>query len=70
LRGGLSCGKRFSSPDLPPMWRQPEPVPLSSVLTEVVSNPFRARPWPIADYRQTGSVTDDGAHIYQLDGHE
>ncbi|SET48951.1 hypothetical protein [Nonomuraea wenchangensis] len=59
-------GTRFRWHELPPMWRQPEARPLTTF--------EYADPWdshmPVADYRPTGSVTDDGAHIYEFYQHE
>lgn len=68
--GGAQDGKRFRWHELPYRWRQPEQLPngleyMSASYPEATSPDMR-----IADYRPTGSVTDDGAHIYQFDRYE
>lgn len=73
LRGGPRSGKRFRWRDLPMMWREPIPqdfnaadfLSLSAVQPQTVASQI-----PIADYRETGSVMDDGAHIYEFDRFE
>lgn len=69
LRGGPRNGKRFWWPTLPMMWREPLPQEVSltdflspsSVQLQTASSLTQ-----IADYRETGSVLDDGAHIYEF----
>lgn len=75
LRGGYYDGRRFDWPTLPPMWSQPEPVSLSPLEWAAVLKMSPSRPdyrslAPIANYRKTDHVTDDGAHIYEYSGHE
>lgn len=67
LRGGLHDGKRYHWHTLPLTWRQPEPAPIT--LAEV-DLPITAMGMPIADYRMTEHVTDDGARIYEYSHHE
>lgn len=73
LRGGPRSGQRFRWRDLPMVWREPLPQEVS--LTEFLSPSSpqlqtTASQVPIADYRETGSVMDDGAHIYEFDRFE
>ncbi|HZB28945.1 MAG TPA: hypothetical protein VE465_02145 [Streptosporangiaceae bacterium] len=65
LRGGLNDGKRFRWPQLPYVWRQPEPAPISWLMADIEGPSFRLLP-PTADYRWTDHVTDDGYRIYQF----
>lgn len=64
LRGGRSDGKRFTLPGLPWIWRVPEPLGIVNYSFEAV-DPSRPPEMPITNYRRTGRVTDDGAHIYE-----
>lgn len=70
LRGGFYDGKRHHWHNLPLTWRQAEPAPPFSI-TAVETEPATAMSGiPIADYRMTEHVTDDGARIYEYYGHE
>lgn len=70
LRGGPRAGKRFRWHSLPMMWREPLPPKPDLLLLSAVQPMTTAEQFPIADYRETGSVLDDGAHIYEFDRHE
>lgn len=65
LRGGRNDGKRFRWHDLPRVWNQPEPRTID--LTTDMSPSVCPETIRIALYQETGSVTDDGAHIYEFD---
>lgn len=64
LRGGRVDGQRFHSRELPRFWKKPEPavVDLTTDLSPSVYPELL-----IALYRATGSVTDDGAHVYEFE---
>jgi hypothetical protein len=71
MQGGEVEGRRFRWHDLPLVWRQPlepPPAPLS-MLYSTEPTTAGATHWT-ADYRRTGSVTDDGAHVYEFDRFE
>lgn len=70
LRGGKVDGQRFRWHELPMMWRQPEPPPITETIMAVDSDLTRPTSMRIADYRRTDSVRDDGAHVYQFDRYE
>jgi hypothetical protein len=65
LRGGRVDGQRFHWHQLLSVWRQPEPAPVDLTLDPSV--PLYPMAIPVAQYRETGSVTDDGAHIYEFE---
>jgi hypothetical protein len=72
LQGGPGAGRRFRWPDLPAMWRQPvqpPPAPISMLYLTAPVTTAESSSW-IADYRRTGSVTDDGAHVYEFERFE
>jgi hypothetical protein len=77
LRGGQSDGKRFRWHDLPHVWRQPEDhgkslLEMARDCDDPRFDPTRPD-WtyaPVADYRMTEHVTDDGACIYEFYCHE
>jgi hypothetical protein len=67
LHGGPGDGRRFTWPTLPFRWRElvHRPIGLADYKPDAhVVVPIGP---PTAEYRQTGSVTDDGAHIYAFD---
>ncbi len=70
--GGAEDGKRFRWHELPYMWRQPEQLPASLEFAADALSPESGAlsGMRIANYRPTGSVTDEGAHVYQLDRYE
>lgn len=69
LRGGKGDGERLRLPNLPEIWRRPEPRPVTlGSYTEPL--PLSAIGPPTAQYRRTGNVRDDGAHIYAFYGFE
>ncbi|WP_433233765.1 hypothetical protein [Actinomadura nitritigenes] len=65
LRGGGGDGERFHRRTLPLAWMRPEPAVLA-----LDRDPDPLRPMPVAVYRRTGRVADDGAHIYEFEGIE
>lgn len=65
LRGGRADGKRFRWRELPLAWKQPEPAAVD--LTMDLHAAPQPMVMPVSLYRQTGSVTDDGAHIYEFE---
>lgn len=69
LRGGYCDGERHHWHELPRIWRQPEPVPLDITAMRLAPMPAGSD-CPVTNYRPTGNVTDDGAHIYQFGGYE
>ncbi|MEV4672715.1 hypothetical protein AB0K34_13755 [Actinomadura sp. NPDC049382] len=68
LRGGSVDGQRFCSRDLPRFWKVPEPA-IVDLTTDLTPSTY-PESLRIALYRETGSVTDDGAHIYEFERHE
>lgn len=63
-RGGHADGRRFTVRELPEMWRVPEPVGFMSYAAPELDL-SRQPEMRTIDYRRTGRVTDDGAHIYE-----
>lgn len=65
LRGGRADGQRFRWHELPPAWKQPEPATVNLAMD--LYAPPQPMIMPVALYRRTGSVSDDGAHIYEFE---
>lgn len=65
LRGGRVDGQRFRWHDLPRFWKQPEPAAVD--LTTDLAPSSYPETMRIALYRETGSVMDDGAHVYEFE---
>jgi hypothetical protein len=63
LRGGRADGQRFRWHELPYIWQvpDPEPITLTSIALDLTVPTLR-----VLDYRPTGSVLDDGAHVYEI----
>lgn len=68
LRGGRVDGQRFRSRDLPRFWKVPEPA-IVDLATDLTPSLY-PESIPTALYRQTGSVTDGGAHVYEFERYE
>ena len=66
LRGGRMDGDRFRRKELAVTWGAPELLE-PSLVTDA-DGIFRPELVPLSMYRRTGTVTDDGAHIYQFEG--
>lgn len=67
LRGGARDGDRFTLRYLQLRWLAPVPPTLAEL---IAVSPDVTRPMPlrVEVYLLTGSVLDDGAHVYQFDG--
>jgi hypothetical protein len=68
LRGGPRSGKRFSWHTLPMAWHEPIPLDFNAIFLSqsVALSQTSTSQMQIADYRETGSVTDDGVHVYEF----
>lgn len=66
LRGDPRNGKLFNWHSLPMVWREPIPPKLDALSFSAELPVTAAETIKIADYRETGSVMDDGAHVYEF----
>jgi hypothetical protein len=70
LRGGRADGQRLTFPELPSIYRVPEPLGLVEFLTAPDPILSTEPAFRIAGYRRCDEVTDDGVHIYAFNRYE